>query len=216
MLPLTSRLGLSVAQHITGLSPMLHYRSGYGRQSAGFGSGGLLHTSVGLQYLDVLTWGPRWHVDAGLSVGYGYQLNRFMTDENWIFTVGGNTTGWPEPDQPLVLLHTQYPRRWTPLIGASFQVQYALTSRQFLLVSLDYQRGLLPLAEVDTRRLDYLDAAGAVQSGNLTTRHRGSYATAQIGYGWRLTSVQNRLAPWRTPRYHVAPPDPAEDDTDAK
>ncbi|WP_426493026.1 hypothetical protein [Hymenobacter sp. 102] len=163
-----------------------------------------------------MTWGPRWHVDAGLSLGYGYQLNRFLTDENWIFTAGGNVTGWPEPNQPVVLLHTQYPRRWTPLIGASFQVQYALTSRQFLLVNLDYQRGLLPLAEVDTRRLDYLDAAGAVQSGNLTARHRGSYATAQIGYGWRLTPALARTTRWHTPRYHVAPPDPAEDDTDAK
>ncbi|UPL48288.1 hypothetical protein [Hymenobacter sublimis] len=184
MFPLTPHLGLTAGQHITGLSPMLQYRSQYGRQGTGVGAMGLLHTSLGLQYLDIFSIGPRWNIDAGLTVGYAYQLRRSLATYNWFFTAGGNTNTWPEPDQPLVLLNTHFPRRMTPLAGASLQVHYTFPGRQFLLFSLDYQRGLLPLVEVSTQRLEYLDNMGTIQQGNITLRHRGSYVTAQLGYGW--------------------------------
>ncbi|AII52770.1 hypothetical protein N008_12390 [Hymenobacter sp. APR13] len=103
--------------------------------------------------------------------------------------------------------------RGTAMVGVEGLLRYELGLRHMLLLTATYQRGLSPLEEINSTRLEYIDDNGTVQQGSLTIVSRGSYATVQLGYGLRLGQLAGATRRNPPPRYSLDPDDTDPDTT---
>jgi hypothetical protein len=201
ILPLSSRLGLGVEERVSGLTNSIRYGTRSGGLTAGLAYSTIHQLGLSLHLYDVWTPGPRWALDVALTGSYGwssYKNNYYSGGSVW-----GNPplSQFPTSTTPLVVLKQSYTAVGTPMAGVETILHYEWGRRNSLLLTLGYQRGLRTLVDLRTTRVAYLDDAGAVQEGGLTLSGRGSYATAQLGYGLRLGSAEARTRRNPTPRY---------------
>jgi hypothetical protein len=166
---------------------------------------GMIQAGVGLRRLELLQLGLQWTLEAALHASYAWAAPAVVRQTGQWGSPGNSQIGAAWEQQPK--------RQGTPVAGTEVAFRYEFAERQFVLFSLNYHYGLLPLAEIRSTQVSYFDANGQLRTdGRFTVPLRISYATLQVCYGWRLQSAQERPTRWRTPRYHIAPPAPAEED----
>ncbi|WBA40394.1 hypothetical protein [Hymenobacter canadensis] len=209
VMPLNARLGVGFEQRVTGLPQSVRY----GTRSTGFRSGGgnnTVHQSgLSLRIYDIWRPGPRFGLDMALTGSYAWLDGwRSSSYEGPLWYI--DATQLPQPGIPLVLVR-ETERRGTAMAGVEALLRYELGLRHMLLLTATYQRGLGPLEEINSTKLEYIDDNGIVQQGSLAIVSRGSYATVQLGYGLRLGYLAGATRRNPTPRYSL---DPDETDPD--
>ncbi|MDU0371855.1 hypothetical protein ACFPAF_15740 [Hymenobacter endophyticus] len=209
LLPLQPRWMVESQLQISNLPVGLGYREKgtnyYVSGSSGLPLTGMIQAGVGLRRLELLQLGLHWTLEAALHASYAWAAPAVVRQTGQWGSPGNGQAGASWEQQPK--------RQGTPVTGAEVAFRYEFAERQFALFSLTYHYGLFPLAEIRSTQISYYDAGQLRTDGRFTVPLRISYATLQVCYGWRLQSTQERPTRWRTPRYHIAPPDPAEEDS---
>ncbi|AHJ98985.1 hypothetical protein [Hymenobacter swuensis] len=209
LLPLQPRWMVESQLQISNLPVGLGYREKgatyYSNSSSGLPLTGMIQAGVGLRRLELLQLGLQWTLEAALHASYAWAAPAVVHQTGQWGSPGNGQIGASWEQQPK--------RQGTPVTGAEVAFRYEFAERQYVLFSLNYHYGLLPLAEIHSTQISYFDANNQLRTdGRFTVPLRISYATLQVCYGWRLKSAQERPTRWRTPRYHIAPPDPTEED----
>lgn len=209
VVPLSRRLGVGLEQRVTGLNQGVRYGTRGNGFNSSIGSNTVHQSGVSLRLYDVWKPGPRWGLDVALTGSYAWPYRRgSYTYEGPLWF--SNTPPLPQPGIPLVLVR-ETERQGAAMVGVEALLRYELGLRHTLLLTATYQRGLRPLTETTSTRLEYFDDNGTVQQGRLAVVSRGSYATLQLGYGLRLGRMEGATRRNPTPRYSL---DPDERDPD--
>ncbi|WBO83320.1 hypothetical protein [Hymenobacter yonginensis] len=211
VVPLSSRLGVGFEQRVTGLNQSVRYGTRDNGLSTGIGDNTVHQSGLSVRLYDLWRPGPRWGLDVAITGSYAwpyYWHNGSYEGPLWF----GSAAQLPRPGIPLVLVR-ETERRGTAMAGVEALLHYELGLRHMLLLTATYQRGLRPITEITSTRLEYIDDNGAVQQGSLTVVSRGSYATVQLGYGLRLGQLAGATRRNPTPRYSLDPDDTDPDTT---
>ncbi|MBC6696844.1 hypothetical protein [Hymenobacter sp. BT190] len=211
VVPMSARLGVGFEQRVTGLNQSVRYGNRVSGFSSSIGNDEVHQSGLSLRLYDVWSPGPRWGLDVALTGCYAwpYYSGRDTYEGPLWYS---STTQMPQPGIPLVLVR-KTERRGTAMAGVEALLRYELGLRHMLLLTATYQRGLGPLEEINSTKLEYLDDNGIVQQGSLAIISRGSYATMQIGYGLRLGHLAGTTRRNPTPRYSLDPDDTDPDTT---
>jgi hypothetical protein len=210
VVPVSERLGIGVEERVTGLPQSVRYGTRGNGFSKGIGDETIHHSGISLRLYDVWSPGPRWGLDVALTGSYTWTYGGRYAYEGPLWY--NDISQLPQPGNPLVLVRN-VGGRGTPMAGVEALLRYELGLRHMLLLTATYQRGLRPLEEINSTRLEYIDDNGTVQQGSLTVISRGSYATVQLGYGLRLGQMAGATRRNPTPRYSLDPDDTDPDTT---
>lgn len=210
VVPLSTRLGVGFEQRVTGLPQNVRYGTRSNGFSTGIGEQTIHQSGLSLRLYDIWSPGPRFGLDVALTGSYAWPYQHGGHTYEGLLWYGTASSQLPQPGIPLVLVRGTE-RRGTAMAGVEALLRYELGLRHLLLLTATYQRGLRPLAEINSTRLEYIDDNGAVQQGSLAVVSRGSYATVQLGYGLRLGHLAGTTRRNPTPRYSL---DPDETDPD--